>query len=652
MLLGRITGKVHTLTFSFIAEAPARKFEFVKVMHKEYGYVLCQIIDLEKEREITEATSQVIGYRDQEGRIKQIRTPFDPGTEVFRAEDEFISAVIELDAKKQGAYIGQLEGRQIPVYLDLNQLLTKHIAVLAKSGSGKSYSVGVLLEEIMDKKIPLLVIDPHGEYASLKYTNDSEKDRKHMPLFGIIPKGFARQIKEYGDESLGLVPLRLKDGFTVTDIMHLLPKLTTAQQGLLFSCASASSEMSLAALQYALEQLDSNLKWGLITLLQQLNANHLFSPEYTSYNQLIQTGVCSIINLKGMPPEIQQIVAYKLLYELFEERKKGTIPPFFTVIEEAHHFAPERSFGEARSSKIIRDIASEGRKFGLGLCIITQRPARVEKSVLSQITTQIILKVTNPNDLKAIANAVEGLTLESEHEISNLPIGTALITGVVDKPLFVNIRPRKTKHGGDAVEMITSPNESQFFEELKEYKEKQLLPIIQTTPIQGVKLKTILVPAYLFLCQDKDQQYNLLLEAVEGMLVVDVQSFATKRLPHLNTLSSQEMRLLEQAYYLTKFTFEQLMKKMGGGFDVKEVLHILTEKGFIHEQNEGYVISEDFALSNLSKYACTKKIEQTQVQYDDKLRKLKPVDALKAHLAKFVPVIDQRECYIMRYASL
>src|SRR3990167_10005041 len=129
-----------------------------------------------------------------------------------------------------------------------------------------------------------------------------------------------------------------------------------------------------------------------IRYLEKLN---LFSDAPTSLNELISPGKCSIINLRGVEIELQEVIVYKLMKDLFEERKKGNIPPFFAIIEEAHNYLPERSFGEAKSSRILRQIASEGRKFGLGLCVISQRPSRLDKSVISQTSTQIILKVTN-----------------------------------------------------------------------------------------------------------------------------------------------------------------------------------------------------------------------------------------------------------------
>ena len=78
------------------------------------------------------------------------------------------------------------------VYLDLNKLLTKHLAVLAKSGSGKSFFSGVLLEELLERNIPVVVIDPHGEYSSLKYPSEVKEND-----FEIKPKEFLKHVQEY-----------------------------------------------------------------------------------------------------------------------------------------------------------------------------------------------------------------------------------------------------------------------------------------------------------------------------------------------------------------------------------------------------------------------------------------------------------------------
>ena len=162
MLLGKIIGKSGTNQFSFLVEANAKKFMYIRAMHKEGFNILAQIIDIEKEKEETRAKCNVLGYRDKAGILRNLRTPLEPGASVEYADDDFVKSVLDLKESKNGAFVGYLEDREnIKVYLDLNSVITKHLAILAKSGSGKSFFSGVLLEEILEKKIPIVVIDPH-----------------------------------------------------------------------------------------------------------------------------------------------------------------------------------------------------------------------------------------------------------------------------------------------------------------------------------------------------------------------------------------------------------------------------------------------------------------------------------------------------------
>ncbi len=458
MILGKIIGKVSTLKFQFNVTSPkTKKLQFVQVNHPEYGYVLCQIMELERTSEGTTATCNIIGYKSNEGRIKGIRTPFNINNEVLEAEDEFIKKIVKL--KGNGAYIGKLEGKNIKVNIDLQKVLTKHLSVLAKSGSGKSYFVGVLLEEIIEKGIPLLIIDPHGEYSSLKEADYENKEK--MMKWDIDPKGYFSQIKEYGDQEnkQDLIPLKLSENMSSYELMKIIPtQLSNTQESMLFSVIKDLDEINFDNILINLELLNYPGKWSLMDTIMYLKGLNLFSHQPTKPNELIQIGKCSIINLKGISPEVQDIIVYKMMKDLFNARKKDQIPPFFCVIEEAHNFAPEKGFGKSKSTETIRLISSEGRKFGLGLCVVSQRPALIQKTILAQCSTQVILKLTNPNDLRAASNSIEGISSETVDEIQNLSIGTALVCGIVDKPLIVNVRPRKSKHGGEAINILQNIN--------------------------------------------------------------------------------------------------------------------------------------------------------------------------------------------------
>jgi uncharacterized protein len=658
MILGTIVGKITTNHFTFHATGDPKKFEYVQVMHKSAGFVLCQIVELTRQDSQVLASCIVIGYK-QDGKIKSLREPFDAQSEVLRAQDDFIKDIVKLEGSKMGAYVGKLEGRDINVYLDLQTLLTKHVSVLAKSGAGKSYCVGVLIEEIILKKVPILVIDPHGEYDTLQFKTEQADEKMHK--FGISPTGFGQFIQIYGDNKLHDVrPLAIPDKMTSEELIQMLPsKISATQEGLLYSVMKNAEKRDFDEILFALEGEESQSKWQVIKLIESLKATGIFSKSPISYNELLQSGKCSVINFKGIAPPSQEVIVYKILKDLFELRKLNKVPPFFCVIEEAHNYCPERGFGQTICSQIIRTIASEGRKFGMGLAVISQRPARVDKSVLSQVSTQVILKVTNPNDLKAISSSVEGLTGESEQEIQNLSIGHALITGVVDVPLFIEIRPRMTKHGGQSVNMLTN-QDPEFFDQLKEFESQELLPIIRPpmskkdvalTVDDAKKVKTGLIPALLCKCDLKGDQFSLLIELVNGSIITNLATLSSKKLPDFAKLTQGQLRVLQQSYALKTFTLEKFMQTYGGlgGLDVSKDLDALVTKKYLMKLETKYAVSETYVLTDLKNVATYEKIQYVSIHYDKKMPARVSVDEAITLLQRFCTVLDKSDCFVVKY---
>lgn len=467
MAVGEIIGKADCFGFKIrVSEPQLKRGEYLIVEHDSEGLVLCVVANISQEKAKeskqleTIADVKVIGYRDSNGIRRIPKNAFKPGAIVWRADSKFIKRILSLSKPSKGIYLGLLEGYpDLKVELDAEKIVTKHLAVLAQSGSGKSYAVAVLLEELLGslgKQMAVVVIDPHGEYGSLREANEEDRDRDSMEKFGVAPHAFTNVIEYavgFGENRLYLNGLNLKS----QEIASLLPsKLSGMQVGVLYEAIkalkqrSANSSYSLEEVASEVEAQEGSAKWAIVSALQELIDSEVFGPP-TALNELVREGKATIVNLKGAPLEIQQAIVSRLLSELFQARKFGRVPPFFLVVEEAHNFAPERAFGEVASSRILRTIASEGRKFGLGLCAVTQRPARIDKNVLSQCNTQIILKMTNPNDIKAVAASIERFDEVLDNEIRSLPIGTAIVSGEgVDGNLFVEVRPRKSKHGGKA----------------------------------------------------------------------------------------------------------------------------------------------------------------------------------------------------------
>jgi len=486
--LGTIFGDTGALRFRFAVTAPdlVRQGDYIKVWHPTDGWVLSQVVSIRRLSDLSfeEAKSAgafteieekviaeglVIGSRDEEGLLRSPRTPFSPGDRVFPADEDLILETIGLG--RDGIYIGLLDGHNIKVVLDPNSFVQKHCSILAKTGSGKSYTAGVIVEELLDKGVPLVIIDPHGEYASLKFENRNEGDLKRMARYGVLPESYADQVMVYTPANLAVAPhadavFRL-DGVNLDarKLSLMVPGLTDTQLGMLYQCIKAlKARMDFYRIDDIIdevEKLKSNTKWAIIHALEMLKETGILSDSPTPLDEIVQPRKASIIDMKGVDPKLQEIVVSQLASGLFEARKLGKIPPLMLVIEEAHNFCPEKGIGKATSSEILRTIASEGRKFGLGLLVISQRPARVDKNVLSQCNTQIILKVTNPNDLRALSKGIEGMSADLEEEIKRIPAGMALIvSNDIEKPVLVDVRVRKTRHGGESSKVVSTYPES------------------------------------------------------------------------------------------------------------------------------------------------------------------------------------------------
>ena len=479
--VGRIFGDVGLGQFQLSLGQPVERGDYLTVIDEVHGKVLCQLDDLKRKSDLDlehagalqptdEGTihesllgaARIVGYRDGQGLVKIPSVPFRPGAHVFRAEEPLIAEVLGLKHhNNSGAYVGLLRNHSLKVELDINQLVQRHVSVLAKTGGGKSYLLGVLIEELLRHKVTCVIIDPHGEYGSLRVPAEKNGSSER---FGVEPQGFARQIQEYSpDVSLNPSAKPLTFSLRSTDPRDLLVfmGLTAVKtylaplKQIMENVAATNPDYTVHDLVRAAEAGEGAVAETLQERLDYVEQTKLLGPKGTSLAELVKKGEATLINLRGVAPDVQELVVARLATTLFENRKKDKIPPLFLVIEEAHNFAPQQ--GSATCSRILKNIASEGRKFGLGLCAVTQRAARIDKTVLSQCNTQLILQVTNPLDLKAIATSIEGLTPGMTDMIQSLPVGVALVTGGgYHTPLFCEIRPRATRHGGESVQIVAA----------------------------------------------------------------------------------------------------------------------------------------------------------------------------------------------------
>ena len=168
-------------------------------------------------------------------------------------------------------------------------------------------------------------------------------------------------------------------------------------------------------------------------------------PVSSEMEEIIQHGRISIISLEGCGHLAPAIVA-NLLERLSDLRMEGKIPRFLTVVEEAHNFIPSSAETPSPSAGILRQIATEGRKYGMGLILISQRPSRVDSTVLAQCNSFVILRIINPADQKYVREVVETLGEDDARILPDLATGEALITGeCVRFPILVQVEMPSSK---------------------------------------------------------------------------------------------------------------------------------------------------------------------------------------------------------------
>jgi DNA helicase HerA-like ATPase len=367
-----------------------------------------------------------------------------PGAIVRRADEETLAAFLKMDLKK-GLHLGNLAYQNLEFAPTVDRLLSKHLAILAMSGAGKSYFVSVLLEELLTRtkeqgRLSVVVVDVHGEYTYLKdlKPKDLGLSSGNFEIEHIRGSHFQIPVQMLSAEALGSLVADMSS-IQVRDLRRVISNLKeTMKDG--YTLADLIEHIR------GDESISKNTREALAGWLINLDQTRLFGKAAVpSVTNIIRPGKITLIDLSDfISLKKKQIVVSFLTSELLHLRRREEIPPFLLVLEEAHQFCPESRHELALPKSRIETIAREGRKFHALLCLISQRPVKLSTTVLSQCSNQAILRCTNPYDLDHIGRSSEGIDRSSLDAITTLEIGEALFVGeTVSVPTFVKIRQRK-----------------------------------------------------------------------------------------------------------------------------------------------------------------------------------------------------------------
>ena len=474
--------------FGIVTNILAKSYEPLEIAldYKSLSYLSEK---LKGEGEIVVAEVKVLGYLEN-GKIKKLDFPPIPGEAVYLADEEEVRKIYCEEGKRYIS-LGKILDKDISPSLDLLNLTIKHLAIFGVTGSGKSHTVAVLVKRLVEKEIPVIIFDVHRDYIPtfkepiiITFDPDDEdylrrwnEEKGGNPDVRTV-KFKLYEIEEYLPEILGISPEHHVNLYTLLRLMFevedLRPvtlndfkeKLMKLRRQKIYEIIKGKTKLIDEDMLKDLEKRFGSAKASLFNRIKRLEEwkiicqdvedlrypsfEKIFGDEFTE--GIVYPGKVTIIDLFPLSIEEQRIVIDIFLSKMFQEAKKlkkeGKNKITVCVIEEAHRFAAK----DVRTAKMLGTIAREGRKFGLGLWLVSQIPSRISEDIISQINTFIFLRLTNPKDLNFIKASCPYLSEEYLESITKFDKGECLIVGLaVKQPVIVKI-DEKVEIGGSELE--------------------------------------------------------------------------------------------------------------------------------------------------------------------------------------------------------
>lgn len=361
----------------------------------------------------------------------------------------------------------------LKVCLDPSSLLGRHFAILGQTGSGKSWTVASLVQKTVAvmPKAHIIILDLHGEYcwkredgkrhyafgeAIVRHVDATEMEMPYWLMTYAELSDLLIDRSEFSAHNQnaafrdGLNELRAKEGAKLgltrttvdTPIFFDLLELRKFIEGKNGKIPNAKGDgfkdgTLTGAFDNFLMRLDSKLNDVRYDFLLKPKARNTSASLSLLLRDFVGLGepkrAVTVIDLSSVPFDVRPTVAAqigRLAFEFNYWNPKYREFPILLICEEAHAYIPRASESQfAGSRKSMERIAKEGRKYGVGLAVVSQRPHEVSETVLAQCGTFVCLRITNPDD----QGYVRSLVPESEGDLvsvlAGLGHGEALILG-------------------------------------------------------------------------------------------------------------------------------------------------------------------------------------------------------------------------------
>lgn len=393
------------------------------------------------------------------------------GAPVYEADGIEITQALGLsDNAKDDLFIGYTTSGDTTKVILKRESIQRHMFICGTTGSGKSYAMGVIAEELLKNDLPVIFLDTQDEYSAFVHAHNGKV---------VVPgEDFTIRISSLTEsELLDLLPDAMKQSALQSDIVaKAFGQLQIQRQ---------SDEIAKFTIDDLLKEIEKVApamvaKAGdlprVIDTTQRRTAILKNDRIFGSGNLDWRTNMypCMAINCKNLSSSQLQSIATAVLRELQNLRLKGHIPPYAMIIDEAHLFVPQDSGSPCK--QIIREGVRIGRHHGICLVLMTQSPVDIDKSVIRQCNTRLVFAL-EPDQLDAIRGVKADASEEMLRSLPKMPRGTCLLSGTYESikhTIPVKIRQRRTQdsEGGKAPD-IFADMKTKWIQEINELKTRQ-----------------------------------------------------------------------------------------------------------------------------------------------------------------------------------
>ncbi len=396
--------------------------------------------------------------------------------------------------------MGQYTSLSNKIFLDVAR--THVILISGKRGSGKSYTMGVLAEQLSDlpkevsQNIAPIIFDTMGIYWTMKYQNEKDSELlrewglspKNLPVKIFVPYGHFDEYREKGipvDEKFALDVNEMNaEDWVMTFGLDLINPVGVLIETTITNLKESGKKFDI---DYIIEELEKDTKSSrdtknsAIGLFQAADSWKIFakkSMKPTNINNLVNRGKTTILDLSvyssigafNVRALTVSLVSKKLFEQRMDARKKEEInsiskrfevlgeverkemPLIWMFVDECHEFLPLDK--KTIATDALVQLLREGRQPGISMVLATQQPGKIHRDVMTQSDIVLSHRVTSAQDLGALNQIMQSYMLESISQYMNdLPSlkGSAIILDDNSERIYpMRVHPRFTWHGGEA----------------------------------------------------------------------------------------------------------------------------------------------------------------------------------------------------------